>query len=79
MRPAPRRGLSRDEAAMYVGISPTLFDQLVADGRMPKPLKINRRKIWDLVKVDAAFEALDSGDGGDQSWDDFDQPTVKRR
>jgi hypothetical protein len=35
IRPVPRRGLSRSEAAMYVGISAAKFDELVADGRMP--------------------------------------------
>jgi hypothetical protein len=28
MRPVPRRGLSRDEAAMYIGISAAKFDEL---------------------------------------------------
>jgi predicted DNA-binding transcriptional regulator AlpA len=78
-RPTPRRGLSRVEAAMFVGVSPSLFDQLVADGRMPEPFRINGRKIWDLHKVDIAFDALSSCDGRDESWDDFDQPTVNRR
>jgi predicted DNA-binding transcriptional regulator AlpA len=39
----PPRGLSRVQAAAYVGISPTLFDEMVADGRMPKPVRINAR------------------------------------
>lgn len=34
---SPRRGLRREEAARYVGISPTKFDELVTDGRMPEP------------------------------------------
>jgi hypothetical protein len=29
------RCLSRDEAADYVGVSPSLFEQMVGDGRMP--------------------------------------------
>lgn len=33
-RPIPRRGLSRVEAAMYIGISPSKFDELRRDGRM---------------------------------------------
>jgi len=37
LRPIPRRGLSRVESAIYVGVSPTLFDQMVKDGRMPAP------------------------------------------
>lgn len=54
----PPRGLSRSIAAAYVGISATLFDELVADGRMPKPKLINSRNVWDRLKIDAAFEAL---------------------
>ena len=53
-RPVPRRGLSREEAAMYVGISPTKFDELVADGRMPGPVKIDGRKVWDIRRIDVA-------------------------
>ena len=40
---APRRGLSREEAALYVGISASKFDMLVVDGRMPRPRQIDRR------------------------------------
>ncbi len=58
--PGPeRRGLSRAEAAAYVGVSPSLFDQMVADGRMPKPKGgTNSRRIWDRRRLDAAFDAL---------------------
>jgi predicted DNA-binding transcriptional regulator AlpA len=69
-RPIPRRGLSRTEAAMYIGISPSKFDELVKDGRMPKALPLDGRKLWDLRKLDAAFDALDD-DPPDNSWDDF--------
>jgi hypothetical protein len=31
---------------------------MVADGRMPGPIQIDGRKIWDLRAVDAAFDAL---------------------
>jgi predicted DNA-binding transcriptional regulator AlpA len=55
---APRRGLSRIEAAAYVGISPSKFDELVADGRMPGPRRIDNRKVWDVVELDIAFDAL---------------------
>src|SRR5215468_8792122 len=44
----PRRGLNREQAAFYVGISPTKFDELVKDGRMPKPKRIDNRRIWDV-------------------------------
>lgn len=43
--PPSRRGLSRVLAAGYIGVSATKFDEMVADGRMPKPKKIDARKI----------------------------------
>ena len=52
------RGLSRSEAAGYIGVSPSIFDQMVKDGRMPSPKRINARTIWDIRQVDDAFEAL---------------------
>ena len=56
------RGLSRVEAADYVGVSPTTFDKLVADGRMPPPKHINARNVWDVRQLDLAFEDLPSDD-----------------
>lgn len=52
------RGLSRVQAAAYIGVSASLFDEMVKDGRMPKPLKINARVIWDRHQLDEAFAAL---------------------
>ena len=56
----PRRGLSRIEAAEYVGVSASKFDELVADGRMPAPLQIDRRRLWDIRAIDLAFDELPS-------------------
>jgi hypothetical protein len=67
------RGLSREQSAAYIGISPTKFDELVADGRMPKPKRIDSRKLWDVHALDLAFEALPD-DGGANPWDE-DGPT----
>jgi excisionase family DNA binding protein len=68
----PPRGLSRVEAAQYVGVSPSLFDEMVKDGRMPAPKPINARKVWDRLKLDQAFEALpDSGGARDNPWDEI--------
>jgi len=55
---APRRGLDRIEAAIYIGIGLTKFDALVADGRMPGPRLIGSRKVWDIRRLDMAFDAL---------------------
>lgn len=65
----PRRGLNRVEAATYVGVSPSKFDELVKDGRMPKPKKIDARRIFDIRALDLAFDQLtDEGDANE--WDD---------
>jgi len=58
----PPRGLSREEAARYVGVGITKFDQMVADGRMPKPKKVDGRVIWDRLKLEAAFGELPGDD-----------------
>ncbi len=70
VRPVPRRGLSRDESAMYVGISAGKFDEMVADGRMPGPVKIDSRKVWDVRSLDLAFDALPRENPAPNSWDD---------
>lgn len=54
----PPRGLSRDEAARWIGVGSTKFDEMVADGRMPKPKRIDGRVVWDRLRVDAAFTDL---------------------
>jgi hypothetical protein len=66
-----RRGLSRVEAAGYVGVSPSKFDALVRDGRMPKPLRIDGRHVWDIRKLDSHFDALQGEDATDapNPWD----------
>jgi excisionase family DNA binding protein len=68
VRPVPRRGLSRVEAAMYLGISASKFDELVSDGRMPGPKRVDGRKIWDVHQLDLAFDDLP---GDPNSWDDL--------
>ena len=73
IRAVPRRGLSREEAAAYIGISAGKFDELVRDGRMPGPKRIDGRKVWDVRDLDVAFDALPSENPQSQgsSWDDF--------
>jgi predicted DNA-binding transcriptional regulator AlpA len=65
------RGLSREQAAAYVGISPSLFDALVKDGRMPAPKRINSRTVWDRLQLDEAFTALPSNDTAVNPWDEI--------
>jgi excisionase family DNA binding protein len=58
-RPVPL-GLSREEAAEYVGVSVGMFSEMVKDGRMPRPKQIGARRIFDRHQLDAAFAALPS-------------------
>ena len=58
VQPPVRLGLSRAEAAEYLGIGVTLFDQMVADGRMPKAKLANSRKVWHRLRLDEAFAEL---------------------
>jgi hypothetical protein len=58
-RPAPvRRGLRRIDAALYVGVSVTKFDEMCADGRMPMGFAIDSMRVWDVRDLDEAFERL---------------------
>lgn len=57
-------GLSRSEAACLVGVSTTMYDAMVKDGRMPKPKRIGARTIWDRHSVERAFREL-PGDEAD--------------
>ena len=77
LSPAPRRGLSCEEAAAYIGLSQTKFLKLVDTGKMPKPIRIDRRVIWDMRALDSAFDQLrdeqssQSPDGDvDDGWGD---------
>lgn len=54
------RGLSREEAAEYIGISPSKFDELVKTGVMPSPKEIGARRVWDRHGLDSAFDDLPS-------------------
>jgi predicted DNA-binding transcriptional regulator AlpA len=64
---APRRALRRTEAADYVGISTTFFDELVTGGQMPKPARLGKRNVWDIRQLD---EALDNVFGEEANpWD----------
>lgn len=62
LRHVPRRGLSRIDAAQYIGISASKFDELVEDGRMPRPRRIDKRKLWDVIELDLAFDVLPRDD-----------------
>jgi hypothetical protein len=41
---------------------------MVADGRMPTPIRIDARKVWDIRSIDLAFDAFPREDPTN-SWD----------
>ena len=57
-RPMAQRGLSRVEAAMYLGISPSKFDEMRKDGRIGPAKLIDSRKVFDVRMLDEIFDAL---------------------
>lgn len=63
--PFEPRGLSREEAAAYVGVGTTHFDKMVSEGRMPKPFRLDGRVIFDRKALDRRLDAL-----SDQQADD---------
>jgi hypothetical protein len=53
-------------ATKRVGV--TKFDEMVSDGRMPRPKRIDGRTVWDRVRLDDAFDALDN-EAAKSEWD----------
>jgi hypothetical protein len=51
-RPVPRRGLSRVEAAIYLGISPSKFDELRKVGRIGPAKILDGRKLYAIEMLD---------------------------
>jgi predicted DNA-binding transcriptional regulator AlpA len=62
--------LSREAAAAYIGIGASKFDEMVRDGRMPRPKRIDGRTVWSRPALDAAFAALPDEGGESMSWYD---------
>jgi hypothetical protein len=64
----PPRGLSREDAARWIGVSPSKFDEMRKDGRIGPAKLVDGRKVWDIRTLDDAFDALPeehSDDAGD--------------
>ena len=68
----PPRGLCRSQAAAYLGISPSLFDVMVKDGRMPKPQIVHSRTVWDRFRLDECFDGLPDKESCNP-WDEEDE------
>jgi predicted DNA-binding transcriptional regulator AlpA len=74
------RLLNREQAAEYVNASPSLFDQMVDDGRMPQPRVLSEGRLaWDVRELDIAVDRLPhrgeevaAPGGEDHTWDKRD-------
>lgn len=65
----PPIGLSRETAAAFIDVSPSKFDEMVKDGRMPKPKQIDARRVWSRTAIEKAFARLPGGeDDMDDEW-----------
>jgi hypothetical protein len=62
------RGMRRDTAAWWVGISPTKFDELVADGRMPAGVLVDGCRVWDRYQLDDAFTTIMTASVAATAW-----------
>lgn len=65
------RGMRRDDAAAYLGISTRKFDEWVASGLMPAPKRPDGVVVWDRYRLDQAFESLPDNAGAKDSWADL--------
>ncbi|MDP4005125.1 AlpA family transcriptional regulator [Methylobacterium sp. NEAU K] len=65
--PFAPKGLSRLEAARYVGVSTTTFDEMVRERLMPRPKLVGTRVLWDRAQIDLFFEALPEREASQES------------
>lgn len=64
-----RRGLSRVEAARYLGISPSKFDELRNGRRIGAAKVLDGRKLFGIEMLDEFFDALpDESHKDDDDW-----------
>jgi hypothetical protein len=79
-RPVPFLGMNRTEAAAYIGVSPSKFDEMVRDSRMPPPKQIDTRCVWDSRQLSSAFDKLPGGADDDRNeWDEALQIPAEKR
>lgn len=62
------RGVPHDQAAVYVGFSPSKFDELVEKNLMPSPKVIAGVQVWDVRALDKAFDALPTKGAENDNW-----------
>ena len=72
----PPRGLSHAQAAAYIGVSESTFDNMIADGTMPPAKRLKGRRVWDRHQLDRAFAAIPDERGNVDAVDVWDRAAV---
>ena len=68
-RPVVRRGLTRLEAATYLGISPSKFDELRKANRIAPPKVLDGRLIFTVERLDEFLDSLpDENQTSNEDW-----------
>lgn len=65
----PPIGLSRAQSAAFICVGTTKFDEMVKDGRMPAPKRVDGRNIWNRHELEEGFTALPTVDSANP-WDE---------
>jgi len=53
------RGMRREAASDWIGVSVHKFEEMVRDGRMPPPKRVDNCVIWDRYQLDEAFDLIE--------------------
>lgn len=65
------RGLRREHAARYLGVSPSKFDQARKEGKIPAARNFLGVQLYCRLDLDAAFDGLPLVAANDNNeWDD---------
>jgi len=46
------------EAALYLGVCENTFRAYVRLGKLPRPIRLGKRRVYDLKKIDLALDKL---------------------
>jgi hypothetical protein len=67
---------------LFVGISETLFREMVQEGVMPRPRQIRSRLLWDTDELVLAFKSLprqgEEAAPALKGWDDVVSPPPRK-
>ena len=54
----PPRAFRVERAAAYIGVGTSTYLEMVADGTMPKAIRVHGVVMWDRHEIDAAIDNL---------------------